>query len=624
MTEPPETPSAEKLAAILDPAHGDRIRSSPGPIVLLRSPGEGRSGEALSVPDYLLHPARTVRDSAIRYLLQAPNGPSSWLSPRSQATISETAEVVRSELLEEWLPAARRLFDVLEGDFLLNLAGMRQCWTANLREEHATYWRRVIRPGIHLSAYVPTSWYEIPPPEGAAACVEECVTGATSVAEALERYFARYGHLPLAPPASAGSIVRRWVESAGDRTKTWDEVWQWCDSGSSPLRAYHACQTFLECHDLVPDGQLAEFWRRVRTLCSRRQQEEGANAEQPPDLLEIEWELRVNLARHYLGQLELHTPEPPGDRLAALAWWASERVATELADCLRDAGAEIAPTLLNVLDRRVGPEAELTEVEWDVLRPARPSLTFAFGTMEARSFWIAALLAGPASGVQLPSDAEPWVAINLLGASLGGFPPPGNSATSGQLVFGRDFDAAAAEWAIRIGTEENRKFLLDVIEIRREIAAGGELPALIRAIPDAEPPRQAVVCNAFRSLAALGTVQEDNAWRLLGDNEWIRGAFTRLESGPLQGLLWGLMEIQRREAGRWRWTLPRLLCSLADVSNSERGYHVFSDVGTKLEFVGFNEAVHVRVATDIFSRIGLTRCRSDPYIPSAGCGDLIS
>ena len=53
------------------------------------------------------------------------------------------------------------------------------------------------------------------------------------------------------------------------------------------------------------------------------------------------------------------------------------------------------------------------------------------------------------------------------------------------------------------------------------------------------------------------------------------------------------------------------------VSNSERGYHVFSDVGTKLEFVGFNEAVHVRVATDIFSRIGLTRCLSDPYIPSA-------
>ena len=69
---------------------------------------------------------------------------------------------------------------------------------------------------------------------------------------------------------------------------------------------------------------------------------------------------------------------------------------------------------------------------------------------------------------------------------------------------------------------------------------------------------------------------------------------------------------------------PRVTPPCLAVSNSERGYHVFSDVGTKLEFVGFNEAVHVRVATDIFSRIGLTRCRSDPYIPSAGCGDLIS
>jgi len=69
---------------------------------------------------------------------------------------------------------------------------------------------------------------------------------------------------------------------------------------------------------------------------------------------------------------------------------------------------------------------------------------------------------------------------------------------------------------------------------------------------------------------------------------------------------------------------PRLDCGNLSVSNSERGYHVFSDVGTKLEFVGFNEAVHVRVATDIFSRIGLTRCLSDPYIPSAGCDDLIS
>jgi hypothetical protein len=48
------------------------------------------------------------------------------------------------------------------------------------------------------------------------------------------------------------------------------------------------------------------------------------------------------------------------------------------------------------------------------------------------------------------------------------------------------------------------------------------------------------------------------------------------------------------------------------VSNSQRRYHFFSDVGTKLKYAGFNEAVPVGVDGDIFSRIGLTTCLSDP------------
>ena len=49
-----------------------------------------------------------------------------------------------------------------------------------------------------------------------------------------------------------------------------------------------------------------------------------------------------------------------------------------------------------------------------------------------------------------------------------------------------------------------------------------------------------------------------------------------------------------------------------NVSNSQRRYHFFSDVGTKLKYAGCNEAVPVGVDSDIFSRIGLTICCSDP------------
>ena len=560
MADTPGTPPPDELVAVLDPVHERRIPNPPGPVVLLRVLGKERTGEAVNVTDYLLHPARTVRETAVTYLGRAPEGSTSWLSPRSRAVLAETAGSIRSEVQAEWLPAARRLFDVLDEDFLLNLAGFRQCWAANLREEQAAYWRRVIRPGIHLAASVPPAWFEIPSTDVAA----DCVVGASSLAEALDRHFVRCGHLPLTPPASAGSVVRRWADTSGARSGVWEAVWRWADAGLSPFRAYHACQVFIECPDLIPDGQSAVLWERVCSIHTPTQGVEDGETPAPPDLTEVGWELRRELARHYLGQLELHTSEQPGDRLAALAWWAAERVAGELTESLQSAGIDTAAGLQNAIERAVSREAELTDIAWDALRPAGSPSTFAFGTMEACGLWTAALLAAPGPGIQLTPDHEHWVAINLLAMCLGGFPPPGVSPGSAGLAFNGVFDEAAAEWARRIGTDENHRFLLEVLDLRRELATRESLLRHLRTTPEAEPHRQAVVCNAFLSLAALGGVSEGEVWNLLTDNEWVRGAVTRLEPGPLQGFVYGLIEVQRRAGGRWHWALPHLLGSLAE------------------------------------------------------------
>jgi hypothetical protein len=184
--------------------------------------------------------------------------------------------------------------------------------------------------------------------------------------------------------------------------------------------------------------------------------------------------------------------------------------------------------------------------------------------MEARGLWVAALLAEPGPGITLPADDESWVAFTLLGAAMGGFPPPGTPAGSSRLVFSRPFDAAAREWAGRIGAEENRRFLQDLLEVRRELADEGGLLRAVHLLPDADPVRQAVVCHAFRSLAALGAVDQAQAWDLLSDSEWVRACAMRLEPVPFQALTWALLEVQRRAADRWHWALPHLFASLAE------------------------------------------------------------
>lgn len=563
-TAPPATPSPDALAAVLDPAHERRVPNPPGPIVLLRGNGDGRAGEAICIPDFVLHPALTARRTAVSYLKGAPDGPSSWLSPSSKASLAEATPAILSEVAEEWLPAARELLRILEVDYLLNLAAFRQCCEANLQAEQVAYWRRVIRPGLSLTASVPVDWYDVPS-NGASSAKDEAIDAdGTALSLALDRYFLRYGHLPLAPPATAGSVVRRWAEASGRGAEAWDAVWRWADEGASPLRIYHACQVFLECPDLVPGGQSPAFWERARSLNAQGGVDGDGQSEAAPDLRKIGWELRRDLARHYLGQLELHAPPQQTDRLAALAWWAAERVAAELAATPLADGVDTAPALQNVLDRMVRPEAELTEVEWNVLRPAGAVSIFSFGTMEARNLWAASLFSGVGPGLELTPEDEPWVTINLLSASMGGFPPPGVPPGSDRLAFANTFDDAAGEWARRIATEENRTFLLEVLDLRKEIAEPDGLLRLVREAPGSKPHRQPVVCNAFRSLAALGAVAEADAWGLLADSKWLRHAAACLEPAPLQRLVGGFLEVQRREGGRWHWTLPHLLASLAD------------------------------------------------------------
>jgi hypothetical protein len=147
---------------------------------------------------------------------------------------------------------------------------------------------------------------------------------------------------------------------------------------------------------------------------------------------------------------------------------------------------------------------------------------------------------------------------------MGGFPPPGPTFGSQLLAFGQAFDEAAAQWAAHIGTEEQRQFLEGVLQVRAALAQEGGLLSAVRGIPDAEPVRQAVVCHAFSTLAALGAVDEAAAWELLSDSDWVRACVTRAEPVPLQALSWGFLEVQRRAGDRWHWVLPHLFGSLAE------------------------------------------------------------
>src|SRR5439155_6781546 len=124
------------------------------------------------------------------------------------------------------------------------------------------------------------------------------------------------------------------------------------------------------------------------------------------------------------------TADQQSDRLAALAWWATERVATAATESIVEAEGDehVAERLRTLLERGILPQADVTDLLWDLLRPGTATSSFAFGTMEVWILWGVALLAAGARhpvgvGPSVPRSFQSVVAVTVLGSIIHGFPP---------------------------------------------------------------------------------------------------------------------------------------------------------------------------------------------------------
>ncbi|HEV3436827.1 MAG TPA: hypothetical protein VG122_05685, partial [Gemmata sp.] len=305
----PDGPDEDEIRARSNQNNVRRQSHGPGPFIFVAPSRPGEAGHAHITLHLILHPRHQVRAAALAHIEQSPEGDTAWLVPRSRSVIAEYRNALLSKASNVWQPAVARLSDVLEEDFLLNMAAYRQCVVVGLGAEELVYWGRIIRPGLSLFASVPDTWYAAPTPSTWQEEINVMVHDSGSLRECLDRYLKRFGHLPLASPFSAGACVRSWVEARGGSDTVWGEVWDWANETLDPLRRYHAVQVFLECPYVTSESRRKEAWDAVADVLSwARLRTDSTNP------YATGWELRVELARHYLGHLELYAIDQPGDR----------------------------------------------------------------------------------------------------------------------------------------------------------------------------------------------------------------------------------------------------------------------------------------------------------------------
>jgi hypothetical protein len=366
-------PSEELLAIIQDVGHIARIQAPPGPLVPHKGEREGESASVLTVAELLYADDPGVRELALEHLEALGAAESPMLTRRTRGIVARERERILSAS-EDWQVAAVTTIDAVEDDYLYNLAALRQCIALGYHEGAEAFGPLVLRPS--LTALMALEFATEAPSqehEEIGGLLKRCAQESTSIEQLCHEWYRRFGHLPLAAHLSLGKAIDEFRTAHGDSNTPWEAVWRWADGSESPLARYHACQVFVTSPALVPEGKTGDLWREIVEVVSAPQREDAglkwAKA----------WRLRSELLGHYAAYLECVAPGQDSERIANLAFWAAEQVATIY-------GAAQAP-LSRVIDQTIAPSADLTREVWQLTRPPVGPSALRYAALFTASPW---------------------------------------------------------------------------------------------------------------------------------------------------------------------------------------------------------------------------------------------
>ena len=224
----------DRVRVLTDSTHPDRLPCSPGPLVFLRQSDKRR--EAFDVRQWIVSPSSHFRSAALHHFLELRSSAPDLLSANTAQSLDCLADAVRSRTRAKWQAASLSLFDLLNQDFLCDLAALRQSVEMSFGTTFRDFFPRVLRPRIKgLAAVSPPLGSPVEERDRISDFIDVCIMDSESLEDAMMQYFKSCGHLPLNGQLSMSELVRRWKNQKQDRRNPSDQIWAWVNKTASPL-----------------------------------------------------------------------------------------------------------------------------------------------------------------------------------------------------------------------------------------------------------------------------------------------------------------------------------------------------------------------------------------------------
>jgi hypothetical protein len=549
--------------------HPKRVPAPAGPFVFIRSTEEDDTIAAMAPAALLAEAAADLRVAALQYFQELPTG---YIASRTRLQLEQARDQIRSDAREQWLPAAQGVYDLLHNDLYLTIAGFRQGYELNYPEEVEEYLPRILRPDAPLLASVEVAYWN---PSGSREEIEKAVrnlSAAPSLTEAIAGYYREFGHIPLAGSLSMGELLRLWLLSQ-PKNGTWDLLWKWADSQTSPLPRYHVCCALLANLDLVPMGSEQVLWSEIADIVGTGREPGGE-----PESREA-WRLREDFAAHFGAYLECLVPGLPSEQVMVMTWWLTERL------------CEVFPAspglLKKIRESTAANEQKRSGFINNLTHPPVEPSTFRYLTQVHHKSWTAATVAELAKAGPLAERAQPEKARGLrleeaiLTCLIRGLPAVEARVVNPIYSFDQPLAPTVEMWkSLRDFEQEKRAEMSALCESARWFSAESSLDQIVERLAKEDGDDNAGVENA-RAAEALKLRAYTDAgsgktlWTLLESKSRWAGILRKSDDRVVSPFFEALIELSVRDGDPWRAAVPHMIAATAEKEQDAERRQVF-------------------------------------------------
>ena len=553
-------PSESDIAAMMNHRHERRIYEPPGPLLFLKSDVDASSVSVIEIPTLLIHRNVGVRRGAVKFLTELGKRSPICLSDLTRSTLAENCRSIVKSAASTWYIPAENTLRVVENDFMLNVAGLKQSFGTTLKEYQNVYWQAVAFPKVHPARSVASAVYQAATAGDMADDIIEKCSKIPRLVKAVDEFVEQLGHLPFPRSLSLASMIDRRITSRAPRSLF--KVLCDLSEDQSPLRSYQGCQALIE---------LWEHWRQSEQQITSEIVSRFVASAVKSDDSTVKGRSAICcrlLAAHFLYWCELHGPILGPDNVTGLAWWLADFVTNAI---ITDVEAKESPQkyFKSIYSRCLEPALHLSRrIDFVACGVGEPTPFRLLTTDTSHTTPFAARLVASLDGIVAainprdPSGKLTAIDEAVLGQCV--FPDFGKTQP-GSILF---TDLKLARETVLEAWSRDIPQFREMIASRREplarLAIPAELISTMDLISKLSETDQLHAINLILKATQSGTASASTIWNYLLNQEQRKNLFSHLTNENLDYFIQVIMQLPLNYEEPWHRDIPHLFAMLLE------------------------------------------------------------